>query len=219
MNLLVAIIFAGKKHVLFQSLIHSAIIIQFSSFSIAVLPCAFQAPVQIGSSTGNTLCKVFVKYQGINIFKATPSNQFNYVPDLNEAFHVSKNTLFRITFQGTLHNPQPGHSFVQIMVNDYLIIGNRLFPNTDQRWTMIPGSNDFLPDGYGGHSYGGIAQHSTQTRIAMVYLAPGTYTFNVGVRPRNSYTDVTMGFVTYELTQFDNSNQDLGDFQLTTIPQ
>lgn len=179
----------------------------------------FQTPVQISSPLGgNTLYKVFVKYQTSFMFKSNPSNQFNYVPHLNEAFHVTKNTLFRITFQGTLHNPEAGHAFVQIMVNDYLIIGNRLLPNTNQRLTMGLGSDDYIPDGYGGFCFGGTGQHSFETRIAMVYLPPGTYTFNVGVRAKSSYTNVVASFVTYELTQFDNNNQDLGDLKLATFP-
>lgn len=182
---------------------------------------AFQTPIEISSKPHGhtcTLYRAFVKYQSEIIFGVAPSNQLSYVPHLNEAFHVTKNTLFRIVFQGLLHSPRPGHAFAQIMVNDYLIIGDRLFPNTVQRLAMAWNTPGFMPDGYGGYIAGGNPQHDPITRIAMVYLPPGTYTFNVGVRAVTEGTGVAGGLVTYELTQFDHNNTDLGDFQLATLP-
>ncbi|CAF3820932.1 unnamed protein product [Rotaria sp. Silwood1] len=171
-----------------------------------------------------TLYNVFMKYQDpTQSILFVPSDNFVYVPNMDKAFSVTQNTLFRITFQGFLwSNYQVVQSYIQILVNDYLIIGDRLLPNTKQRFTMSLGTGqdetDLIGDGFynGGQGDTGILAN----RVALVYLPRGTYTFNVGVSSSNQPGNLKRGFVTYELTQFDNSseNQDLGGLKLATFP-
>ncbi|CAF2680099.1 unnamed protein product [Rotaria sp. Silwood2] len=138
------------------------------------------------------------------------SDNLIYVPSLDKAFHVTKNALFKITFQGSFWNGDNDvNYYYQIMVNDYLIIGNSLVRNNNKQV----------------HGDGGVAyvQHTatasiTVTRIAMVFLPPGTYTFNIGVRAEMASGSVARGIVMYELTQFVDNNDDLGDYKLAILP-
>ncbi|CAF1408757.1 unnamed protein product, partial [Didymodactylos carnosus] len=176
----------------------------------------------ISSLNGKALYKVFNKYQNIkDNFVFVPSNNFVYVPDMNEAFHVTKNTLFKITLQcGLFNRAQAVDQFVQIIVDDYLIMHNSLLPNTDQRLGMLSATDSYQTDRIGGyyHFGGSINSFEFVTRMAMVYLPPGTYTFNVGVRSSSASGLLGGGMVTYELTQFDY-DQDLGDLKLATFPK
>ncbi|CAF0980646.1 unnamed protein product [Rotaria sordida] len=104
------------------------------------------------------------------------------------------------------------------MVNDHLIILNRLLPNTDQRLDMfVTGASRVEIDSIGGRlsANSGLV---LAARTAMIYLPAGTYIFNVGVRSEYELGRLFGGIVTYELSQFDSENQDLGDLKLATFP-
>jgi hypothetical protein len=81
-----------------------------------------------------------------------------------------------VTFQGSFwFASQNMMHLVQIMVNDYLILGNTVRPNLN------------VSDALG--KLGGAAYHVSPgdavmsiTRVAIIYLPTGTYTFNVGVK-------------------------------------
>ena len=172
------------------------------------------APIQIVSRSNENTNKVFFKYQNSagGGFAFSPSDNFVYAPDMNQAFHVTKTTLFKITFQGSLYNDAKDvRLFLQIMVNDYLIVANRLIPNTNERSTGM--------DSIGGLDYlNGVGFSAIViTRVAMIYLPPGTYTLNVGVRSNLGTGHLLNGMVTYELIQF-GVDQDLGDLKLATFP-
>ncbi|CAF1656297.1 unnamed protein product [Rotaria magnacalcarata] len=180
---------------------------------------------QITSSSTGYLYQAFVKYQDVkDVFLFAPSDNFIYAPKLNAAFHVTKNTLFKVTFQGGFYNWRQSRldQYVQIMVNDYLIFYNRLIPNTNQRVTLLSGVSNRQTDAMGGYYYDATNADTMVplTRVAMVYLPPGLYTFNVGVRSVFGSGRLIGGTVTYELTQIDNNNnkEDLGDFKLTKLP-
>jgi len=91
------------------------------------------------------------------------------------------------------------------MVNDYLIIDTSLVRNNNKQ----------------GHAGGGMSYTQNTatssmmvTRVAMVYLPSGVYTFNVGVRCGLAPGSISGGLVIYELTQFSDGYQDLDDIKL-----
>jgi hypothetical protein len=144
------------------------------------------------ASNGVTLYNIFIKHQNPgDDFIFTPSNNFVDVSDMNEAFHVTENTLFKITFQGEFrYFENTNHQYVQIMVNDNLIMGDRVLPNTDQRMSM----------NWGRNCYRGAGAVLSLTRVAMIYLPPGIYVFNIGVRtePRDNQSGrVRAELITY----------------------
>jgi hypothetical protein len=185
----------------------------------------------VGGSTANGifLHKIYTKHQDpdSNYIYAASTN-FVYVPNLNEAFSVTKNTLFKIMFQADiLFGTQMMQEFVQIMVNDYLIIDNSLLPNTADRVNQSEGKTLEAVDGRGGSLYfkainyanGAVDVALSMNRVAIVYLQPGTYTFNVGVRTNTGSPQLRGGMVTFELTQFEKDEQNVGDYKLMTIPR
>ena len=151
--------------------------------------------------------KIFIKEQnGIQIFNN--GSNFNYITGKNAAFHVTKNTFFKITFQGTAEQhigPQIRMN-LQILVNDYIISGKELKSNT-------------TPNECGGYYWMNPASHTAVfvSRMAMIYLRPGTYSFNIGVRTDFPSLQVLHGMAHYELTQF-NEDADLGGLPLMTVP-
>ncbi|CAF0941453.1 unnamed protein product [Didymodactylos carnosus] len=183
------------------------------------------ASLQVSASAKPATVSVYKVYNNIRILKGPVNSCFLqviiFVPDMNKAFHVSKKTLFKVTFQGGLWNSNAIlNEYVHIMVNDYLIIGSRLLPNANQRATMGLGTGRFQTDSIGGYSYVGslISSRFIVSRTAMVCLPPGTYIFNVGVRADEGSDRVAGGMVTYELTQFEN-DVDLGDLKLAAFPK
>jgi hypothetical protein len=161
-------------------------------------------------SNGGSLYKVYIRQQN-SPQTFSPGSNFNYVTGTNAAFHVTKNTLFRITFQGAAE--QHVNTFIrfnlQILVNDRIISGNQLKPNSNDK------------DQLGGYYWYVGMGHSGVfvSRMALVYLSPGTYSFNVGVISDFPSLQLLYGIVHYELTQFEDKYQEdnLGDLSLQTI--
>ncbi|CAF3225171.1 unnamed protein product, partial [Rotaria sp. Silwood2] len=87
------------------------------------------------------------------------------------------------------------------MVNDYLIIGDKILPNTAERVSFGMGNDLQAVDTNGGIYYSqvpGIMMFVSRT--AVVYLPPGTWTFNIGLRCNANVGILRGGIVTYELT-------------------
>ncbi|CAF1335479.1 unnamed protein product [Adineta steineri] len=160
-----------------------------------------------------------MKHQSGSEYTFSPSDNFNYVPGLNQAFYVTQNTLFKIIFQGTLYNSGFVDTpiFLQVMVNDHLIIGNKILPNTGDRVNYgisdVDEKNGYFSVGYLHQVW--IA--TPMTKSAQVYLSPGIYSFNVGAKALNHNGYIYGSTVTYELLQFENGNlQTIGGFLLIT---
>ncbi|CAF1006456.1 unnamed protein product [Adineta steineri] len=143
-----------------------------------------------------------------------------YVTGLNEAFHINRNTLFKVTFLAGVYSSPQGPLVVQIMVNDYLIIGNKVVPNTAARINYSLGISIDIVDmsnGFQQVDSGVIGIMLPLTRVAYVYLAPGVYSFNVGARSFRSRGVIDGATVTYELTQSQDANENtIGAFPLIT---
>jgi hypothetical protein len=117
--------------------------------------------------------------------------------------------LFKITYQGTAEqhaNVDIGFR-LQILVNDLIISGNQLKSNTVVDSTA------------GYYWYQGASDSAVfVSRMAMVYLSPGIYSFNVGVQTLFPSLELNGGMVHYEIIQFDDQENALGDLPLTEIP-
>jgi hypothetical protein len=165
---------------------------------------------------------VFVKTQGSLYLETVPSQRFVYVPGLNDAFYVTQNTLFKMTLQAVISNDNGKlDQFVQILVNDHLIIGNKTIPNTEKRINYGLGDNLWDVDTSGGFYYSsGLSLSVPIMRVTFVYLAPGIYTFNVGTRSAYSNGLFRQGIVTFELTQFENGSlTSVGGYNLVSVPR
>lgn len=176
----------------------------------------------MSSTLGIKLQEFYTKYQTLDgFFKTPPSDNFIYIPGLNQAFHITRRTLFKITYQGGIYNDYKRLAqFVQIMVNDHIILGNKLVPNTAQRVNYGLGSTIDGVDSFGGQCYeqGGPDPMVPFTRVAHVYLPPGTYTFNVGTRSLHNTGSTVNGFVTFEITQYENQSlESIGEFTFSNL--
>lgn len=178
---------------------------------LVIVFAACENVIQLSSSSnGRPFFKVFIRQQN-NHQTFTPSSNFNYVTGTNAAFHITKNTLFKITYQGVAE--QHANRFIsfelQILVNDRIISGNRLKSNS-------------VGDNTGGYYWHVGMPHTALfvSRMAMVYLSPGVYSFHVGVRTANPSLDLHSGIVHYEITQFDDQDQEnaLGDLSVVQLP-
>ena len=175
------------------------------------------------SSSATALHEIYIKYQGVEDFLTVPSENFQYIPDLNEAFHITQNTLFRITFQGGVYNNgQLVDQLVHIMVNGYLIIADKILPNTAARVNYGLGNTLYDVDAIGGHYGAGYPTRMHVTRVAHVLLSPGTWTFNVGTRSvvGEKTGIIHRSMVTYELTQFQDPNlASVGGLSMAQFPK
>jgi len=116
-------------------------------------------------------------------FEFEPSRIFRNVPSLYQTFNVDQPTLFKITLQCGVYNGGQGILLlVQILVNNYVIINNKLISNTLEALKGNEGKGGFLYSG-GGVTYEIV---SPLTRIVSIYLPAGTYTFNVGVKSQHN---------------------------------
>jgi hypothetical protein len=104
-----------------------------------------------------------------------------------------------------------------------LILGTKVVPNTAARLNYGLGTNLEVIDGKNGYTFTGLAASLIIpiSKIAHVYLPPGTYSFNVGARTAHVQANCWSSTVTYELIQFENSQlTDLGNYPLiTTLPK
>jgi len=108
------------------------------------------------------------------------------------------------------------------MVNDHLILGTKVLPNTSSRINYNLGTTIDEVDRINGYYNiaSSIAIALPITKIVQVYLPPGIYSFNVGIRVAQAGGYVAGSTVTYELMQFEHFDQAvIGGFPLiTTLP-
>ncbi|CAF1506293.1 unnamed protein product [Rotaria magnacalcarata] len=105
------------------------------------------------------------------------------------------------------------------MFNDHLIIDKYVLPKNEQRASRGLRSNRHLIDTFGGFYYNTVPYFGCMIlkRIAMVYLPPGTYTFNVSVRSDVATGLVRGGTVLYELTQIEAPLKNVGSFNIAYV--
>ncbi|CAF0954465.1 unnamed protein product [Didymodactylos carnosus] len=66
------------------------------------------------------------------MYEFNPRSNSNYVAGANAEFHITKDTLFKITYQGAADNFDNNAISIelQILVNDHIISRTELKPNT-----------------------------------------------------------------------------------------
>lgn len=96
-----------------------------------------------------------------------------------------------------------GMFFFQIMVNNHLIIGDRLVSN------KFP--TDYASSARGGYIHKPSAQfsHIVATRVAVVYLTAGSHTFEIGVKTETNSAIIRRGTILFELEEYD-TNANIG---------
>ncbi len=129
------------------------------------------------------------------------SDNFNLVPDLESEYYNIKPALFKISFQGTAWLIRETNFYIQILVNNQLIIGDNRISNDPSIVTAEAIS------GSGGYFYtsGSQSLHVIASRFAFVNLTRGNYKFNVGVRTTDNIATIRHGIVTVERMEYDNN--------------
>ncbi|CAF0836968.1 unnamed protein product [Adineta steineri] len=159
--------------------------------------------------------EIYTKFADSDIIAIDNSATFQYVPSLSQTFTVEQPTLFKTTVQGGIYNEgRIIRTIVQVIVNDHVVVGDTLIPNTaDTMNNRLQASG-----GYFVSNSQNVAIVVPFTRISYVYLQPGTYTFNVGMRCFKGLSKFEVGMVTYELIQYKNSSlRKIGGLRLNTI--
>lgn len=117
----------------------------------------------------------------------TVSPTFIKVPGLALVFCNAHPRIFRISIQGQMHTSALTFgSMVKVMIDEHILISNKLVPNTEERFKLLatPGSDLWSSDWAGGilaysaSSFITISAHKSET----VYLPAGTHSINVAAR-------------------------------------
>jgi hypothetical protein len=136
----------------------------------------------------NPAPQFFFAYQtDARFFLNTASTAFVKVPGLSLVFYIDRPRLFRISIQGQMYTSALNSgSLIKVMINEHILISNKLLPNNDQRFGVAsaPGNDLWSKDWQGG-----ILLHSTASYVTVsgfkresVYLPAGTHSINVVVR-------------------------------------
>jgi hypothetical protein len=126
------------------------------------------------------------------------SNNFNVVPELESNLYICKPALVKISFQGSAWLKSGTNFFIQILVNDRLIIGDKIIPNVPNSVT----AKDISESGGYFYTSGSDFLHVIASKFALVNLAPGKYKFDVGVRTTDTTATLRHGIVTVEMMEY-----------------
>jgi hypothetical protein len=140
----------------------------------------------------NAAPQFFFAYQTIPAFILnTASTTFVKVPGLSLVFYNARPRLFRISIQGHMYTNTPYYaSLMKVMIDEHILISNKLLPNNDQRYGMAsaPGFDAWAID-----RQGGIISYTASPGMAVsgfkrenVYLPAGTHSIDVVVRTSKS---------------------------------
>lgn len=140
----------------------------------------------------NEAPQFFFAYQTSQWFRlSSVLPDFIKIPGLSLVFHHSRPRLYKIRFQGHVHTPAAASfNLVRVMVDNYLLIGNKLYPNTEHRFQMKRPS--WRNDQWGLDWLGGVFAWSGVTantfpcsKADTVYLPGGTHSIDVVARTSN----------------------------------
>jgi hypothetical protein len=136
----------------------------------------------------NAAPQFFFAYQIIPAFILnTASTTFVKVPGLSLVFYNARPRLFRISIQGHMYMSTPHCvSLMKVMIDEHILIWNKLLPNNDLRYGMAPAPGF---DAWAIDRQGGIISYTTSPGMAVsgfkrenVYLPAGTHSIDVVVR-------------------------------------
>ncbi|CAF1092911.1 unnamed protein product [Rotaria magnacalcarata] len=170
------------------------------------------ADLQGGSFTPSTVYKKFQpRVSQENMFKITSrSRVYAKVPGLTLVLHHAYPILYELNFEAICRCPETGSAFeLEFIYNDHTLRDNTFYRNdgsgvgSDRHWWFNP-----LPS----------AHHFVCSRSETVYLAAGTYAFDVGAR-LNAYSQIEVfnGQLTVKLTQYDLSQTTLGNLPMLRV--
>jgi hypothetical protein len=182
-----------------------------SSMPIDVIQ--IQASTRFSTISGLIQAQHFYsKYQSMfGFILKSPSSTFIKIPGLTFAFSHTTPLLYKIRFQGSCETGPVSHvwSFLRIMIDDKILVSNRLLPNNDQRALAMPSLGANLID---IDSRGGISIFSTAAWLFTpcaksdnVYLPAGTHSIDVVVRT-GQQVHVFGGELNVELMQYNSDS-------------
>jgi hypothetical protein len=143
------------------------------------------------------------------------SETFAKLPGTAMTFYHTEPMLYKIRFEGKCHSPHATSTwlYLRLMVDNYLLYTDRFLPNTADRHkynTDYPGNDQ--GDYVGGfYWYTNSPSTTTCTFSDIMYLNPGLYVIDVGVRGGASSQSTSFplyvhaGVLTVELVRFDRS--------------
>ncbi len=135
------------------------------------------------------------------VYECKPSRNFTFVPGLQSPLSVQRPTLFKVSFQGSAWQSGEVNFYLQILVNNRLIIGDRLVPNTPD----IDKDEDISASGGYFYTNSLESSHVIASKFAFVYVAPGIYKFDIGVRTTDKSATIRHGILIVERTEYDDN--------------
>ncbi|CAF0956374.1 unnamed protein product [Didymodactylos carnosus] len=189
-------------------------------FILLVIQCNGQQQmpsntIQISSKqtyTGLIQSEVYyIKYQKPMTFIVSgESDTFSKVTGLTVPFYHKQPLLYEIKFVGTCHVPHSSGVllFVRLMIDDYLLYGDKLLPNNVERYQLLQGVDDLISvDAIGGGRFDLYLVTMIQCEMSsFVYLNPGLHVIDVGVRGKmNMPFQVMGGVLSIKLIQYDRN--------------
>ncbi|CAF3896718.1 unnamed protein product [Rotaria sp. Silwood1] len=137
----------------------------------------------------------------------TVSSTFVKIPGLLISVNHETPMLYKIHFSAGCYMPQFVHSYIHFMINDMILIDNKLLPNTNNRHTYVPklGNDLFQVDSHGAsfmRSSNTAGTYYTCTKYELVYLPPNLHVIEAVVRTDHPSLYIHTGTLTVELTQY-----------------
>ncbi|CAF3030095.1 unnamed protein product [Rotaria sp. Silwood2] len=141
----------------------------------------------------------------------TPSVIFVKIPGLTVSVAHQTPMLYKIWFSGGCYVTNANvHYFIRFMVDDLLLVDNKLLPNTENRQTLLPaiGNSLVLIDSIGAsflRSSDSTGSSFTCAKYEIVYLPPGVHVINAVVRTTSPSLYLHAGTLIVELIQYEKN--------------
>ncbi|CAF3315300.1 unnamed protein product [Rotaria socialis] len=127
----------------------------------------------------------------VSFYFTTAMVGFVKVPGLSLALHHSRARLYEIRFQGSLYTTALAkRSYIRIMIDDAILISNKLYPNTEERKRLDPSFENNLLN---SDIQGGIYLYSSSSNIVFpcvkfetAYIPAGTHSIDVVIRTEDT---------------------------------
>ncbi|CAF2516874.1 unnamed protein product [Rotaria sp. Silwood2] len=137
----------------------------------------------------------------------TVSSTFVKIPGLLVSVNHETPMLYKIHFSAGCYMTQFAHSYIHFMINDMILIDNKLLPNTNNQYSYVPklGNDLFQVDSHGAsfmRSSNSAGTYYTCTKYELVYLPPKLYVIEAVVRTDHPSVYIHTGTLTVEITQY-----------------
>lgn len=201
-----------------------------SAMSVLLLICFFiSVAADLDSSTNDTIVfssarstigtgiiraqRFYTKYMAGSRFDLTAASAtFVKIPGLIVSVNHDTPILYKIWFSAGCYmtSSTASSSFVHFVVDDWILIGNKLLPNTGTRlaYGFTLGDSLTVIDAHGAsylRSSDSPGTYYTCSKYELVYLPPGLHVIEAAVRTEHPSLLVHSGTLTVELTQYETS--------------